>query len=175
MLLASKHSEFCKIRVNTDLLSSIYKQSWSTTQQNIIFFLTIVSNMVLLIKRSLCNGDLRKNSSWHTLNPHKIERLLVVRGMVAWKNNWKNNLIHYEAFRNIKWVCTSELSGLIVVTRIPDSSNCLRSYVPSALFGQRTMLFLVQWSFHSCNLFIPHLWETAQCEEDQEGLTDKAN
>ena len=48
-----------------------------------LFVFNIESNMVLLIKQSLCNGDLSKNNSWHTLNLHKIVRLVVVRGMVG--------------------------------------------------------------------------------------------
>lgn len=41
-------------------------------------------------------------------------------------------------------------SGMIVIISTPDSSRCLRSCLPSALFGQRIMLILVQWSF-SCH------------------------
>jgi len=66
------------------------------------------------------------------------------------------------------------VSGLTAIG-IQDSSKRLRSYLPSALFGQRTMLILVQWSFHSPNPFMYHLWETAQCKEAGDGLTDKAN
>lgn len=93
--------------------------------------------MVLLIRQCLLNGNLRKNSSWHGFNPHKREAPSCQGDGSMRKIAEKNKLILCKAFQYIGSVPQS-WPGL---TRIPDSRKCLSSFLPSALFDQRTCLF----------------------------------